>query len=382
MNTEATPQGASPEPASPQPEAPAPQASSDPLNRIKAVLSGQGKPPEDADLKKKRPPSESAKSTVPEGSTPSEDEGTEEAPAEEEAAAPVKEKVTEAESEEESAPPLRALSELAESLEVDMDTLMDLETDVKIDGKASKAKLRDLLKSYQLEGHLNQKLMAQAEERKAFEAERQKVAAESGQLLQRLTAGQQVLEQALLRDFNGLDWATLQREDPNAYAQTYVAYQQRVGELQQIAETIRQESQKQQAARAAQTQGYIEEQKKLLQSRVPEWSDDSRRSKDFQDIAAYVKDYGIGQEELNNLTDHRLALVLRDAWLWNKLQKSKPGVLNKVKQAPRLIKPGTPQSGAQVAKRNLDAVKSRLKQSGSIHDAAALIRQLGLSKTR
>src|SRR5688572_31558807 len=66
------------------------------------------------------------------------------------------------------------LTELLEAAGLDPDKGYDLELPVKIDGKEGTAKLRDLLKSYQLDGHINQRLATLDTDRKAFQAEQQR----------------------------------------------------------------------------------------------------------------------------------------------------------------------------------------------------------------
>ncbi len=61
-------------------------------------------------------------------------------------------------------------------------------------------------------------------------------------------------------------------------------------------------------------------------------------------VAILSDAYGLTEQEIRASTDHRLILIARDAMRWQKLQKSKPAIVNKVKTAPKLLKPGTQQS--------------------------------------
>lgn len=278
---------------------------------------------------------------------------------------------------EETEAAYESLSDLAEALGWDLDKIMDLEASTKIDGKEGKARLRDLIKSHQLEGHLNQKLMTHAEEKKAFETERQNFLQTSQQKLQRLDAGLQVAQKLLEGEFAQVDWQNLQTTDPLSFNQQYVAFQQRQAQLNQIASQLGQERQQAQQQAAQQQQAYLQDQMKLMETKIPEWADAKVRERDIADLAVVAHQaYGITKDEVERLTDHREILVLRDAWKWQKLQKSKPATLNKVKTAPRLLKPGTTQSRAEQVASSLKEGKAKLRQTGSLSDAKPLLKNL------
>lgn len=273
---------------------------------------------------------------------------------------------------------LSTLDDLAEALAdqgYDLDRLMDLEAKVKIDGKEGKARLRDLIKSHQLEGHLNQKLMTHAEERKAFEVERSRLQSEQADKLLKLDSGLTTLQRALEGEFAQVDWQAL-KQDPSAFNAQYVAYEQRFAEMQRIGAEIAQERQQAQEQAARQAQAYLDEQKTLLQAKVPEWSDATRRDKDKAEISEYLKGHGISAEELESISDHRQILVIRDALNWAKLQKQKPAVLKKVKDAPRLLKPGSPQSRGTQEQLGRQKARLQLKKTGSVRDASPVLKSL------
>lgn len=269
------------------------------------------------------------------------------------------------------------LSELAEALGWDLEKVLDLEAMTKIDGKEGKARLRDLIKSHQLEGHLNQKLMTFADEKKAFEAERQTFVQTSQHKLQQMDAALQVAHRMLHGEFAQVDWQSLQNSDPLAFNQQYVLFQQRQAQLNHLAETIGHERKQAEAQAAQQQQAYLAEQMKLMESKIPEWNDKGKRDKDIAELIPVAKDaYGITEAEVRGLKDHREVLILRDAVKWQQLQKSKPVTLKKIKDAPKLIKPGSQQS--QAAKDSFIAQKERerLRSTGKVSDAKAPLKRL------
>lgn len=269
-----------------------------------------------------------------------------------------------------------SIEELAEALGWEQDKLFSLAAKTKIDGKEGKATLRDLIKSHQLEGHLNQKLMTHAEEKKAFETERQNFLSTSQQKLQQLDAGVKIAQKLLEGEFAQVNWQELQDSDPVVFAQKFAGFQQRQAQINHVANLLGQEHQGAQQQAAQQQQAYLQEQMRLLESKVPEWADDSARKKSLGEMSPVFKDvYGISAEELGGVADHRMLLVARDAWQWQKLQKAKPTVVNKVKAAPKLLKPGTTQSKAAQSNLQIQQDRARLKQSGKVRDAKSLIKQ-------
>ncbi len=268
------------------------------------------------------------------------------------------------------------LEELAEALGWDSDKLFGLQGKVKIDGKEGTATLRDLVKSYQLDGHINQKLASLDTDRKAFMAEREQFSAERADKLLKLDAGLKTLERSLLGEFQSIDWQKLAANDPASYNAQLVAFQQRNAQLKDIAQQIASEQQQYQAQITQAQEKWLEDQRKLLQSKVPEWADDARRTKDRAEIATYLNSYGITNEEFEALGDHRWALVIRDAHDMAKLRKSKPVLLNKVKAAPKLLKPGSQQSKDVVNRLASNRERERLRQTGKGKDAVAPLKRI------
>jgi hypothetical protein len=274
-------------------------------------------------------------------------------------------------------PSIKSINDLAEGLGWETDKVLDLEVPVKINGKEGKIPLRDALKSYQLEGHLNQGLMKLAEERKGFEAETARkvseVKARVGQLNQAVSLAQKILD----GEFAGVDWQELQRTDPAKFQAEYGRYKMRQDGIQQLNQQVQQEQELVQAQQQADYKSYLDEQAKLLDSKVPEWSDKGKREKDVTEMVAILNDaYGLTEQEIRSSTDHRLILVARDAMRWQKLQKSKPATLNKVRAAPKLIKPGSQQSRTATDGLQFKKGQENLRRTGKVSDATPLLKKL------
>jgi hypothetical protein len=82
--------------------------------------------------------------------------------------------------------------------------------------------------------------------------------------------------------------------------------------------------------------------------------------------------YGYSAEELAQVVDYRHIKVLHELAEYRKLKDAKPGVEKKVTVVPKVLRPGAPQSGDSQAKR-VNELQQRLRASGSVKDAAALL---------
>lgn len=271
---------------------------------------------------------------------------------------------------------LSTFAELADATGLELDKLMDLSLPTKIDGKEGTARVRDLLKSYQLDGHINQKLATLDTDRKTFEAKKAEVEKLALERLTMLDRGIGVLERSLMGEFNGVDWEGLKKSDPAQFNAQYVNYQQRFAQMQELAKQIEAERQASQAERNAQAKAWAEEQRALLKAKAPEWNDDTRRAQDRASMLEYLKGYGVTAEEFDQVEDHRYQLIVRDAMKWAELQKQKPATLKKVKAAPKLLKPGTKQSRES---RELLARKegqAKLRRTGKVNDAVSVFKNI------
>lgn len=119
---------------------------------------------------------------------------------------------------------------------------------------------------------------------------------------------------------------------------------------------------------------YVQQERKKLLDALPVLRDDKKRAEFQGDVVKYGRDvYGFSEEELARVGDHRTALVLRDAIAWRKLQANKPKADAKAQSAPPVQKPGKRASESEVKASAYREDMNRLRKSGSMDDAAALI---------
>jgi len=270
------------------------------------------------------------------------------------------------------------LEDFAKLLGVEADKL-DLDEDgqpvfkTKIDGVEGRVKVNDLLKSYQLEGHLNNKNMEVVEKSKQIDEFIKTANQNVSSKLQQLDGALNLANQQLINDFNQIDWKSLETQDPNSYVVKRQQFADRQAQIQQSLGVLQQE---QEQARAQQQQALtqrVQQEKQSLFNKVPEWNTEESWQKGNADIREGLsKTYGLEEHILNDIVDHRFVLIARDALKYKKLQDGKPNVLNKVKKAPKVSKSSAPKGKPAQSEKNLRLMKT-IKDSGGKHGIEALL---------
>lgn len=234
------------------------------------------------------------------------------------------------------------------------------------------ATVDELIKGNLKDRDYRQKTMSLAEEKRAFEAQSAEVKASLQQVQEQREYTQRLLESIIpqppspsLLNSNSPDY------DPVGYMEQeaiYKNFQAHNEYLQQQAQAYQQQTQEQRQQEVAKKQN--EEWERLLES-APELKDQAKLTAFSQDIQSAGEAYGFSRQEIVERLplDHRMALALRDAAKWRKLQSSKPKTTEKLKGRPPVQRSGKRlSSGAQKAQRASDAI-SRLKETGSVEDA-------------
>lgn len=173
------------------------------------------------------------------------------------------------------------------------------------------------------------------------------------------------------------DWDKLRAEDPTQY----LIQRQEWKELQDSLAQVRAERQnvttELTADQSAQLRESLEAERQKLLEAVPEWSDQEVAKAEAEKIRAYAMERGYSDQDLANITDHRLLLMVRDAMRYRQSQSKGAEIKEKAKKA-KVLKPGG-RSDRPVSKNKRKAVqraRERLAHSGRADDAAALIEHL------
>lgn len=240
---------------------------------------------------------------------------------------------------------------------------------VKVDNEELEVDLDELIKGYSRTSDYTKKTQTLAEQRKAVEAERQKIE-EAAKLRDTYAQRLQVIEEMLTQPEE--DISALKDQDPIGYAVKMAEKMEREKQLQ----AVRAERESVQAKQASEHQerlkSHIHQETERLKAAIPELADEVKGEIIRRDIRNYAKSIGWTDQELSQVYDHRAVLSLYQGMQYEKLVKGKSVAQKKVAEAPKSLKPGT---GNQKVDKDSEQVKKltkQLKTTGRPRDAAAL----------
>lgn len=247
------------------------------------------------------------------------------------------------------------------SLDVDEDGAVLIKT--KVDGQEGKVKFADLIKSYQLQGHVDKQVREAAEVRKQ--------AQEYAQAVQQQTQVQQAVVgkiaeakviESQLAQYQGINWSALEDSDPvqamrlqRQFGELKQAYQAKVQDINQTQSQIQQQQSQQTAAS-------LESERQALMNACPEWGSEAVATKEKQQIAADLKARGYTDRDIQGLSDHKAVLLARDAMLYRQGKAASNVAEKQIRAAPKIIKPG---STASRNTNHIQKIHQEVRRTGS-----------------
>lgn len=277
---------------------------------------------------------------------------------------------------QQSAEPQLSTSDLAKLLKLEENAL-DLDEEgnavfkTKIDGKEGTAKLQDLLKSYQLQEHVDRKSREAAEREKAIQAREKDAEQQYQQKLQQAENLSQVALNQLHAEFRSIDWNGLMTQDPGRAALLRQQYIERDAQIRSVLQNIDNEKAQAKAKQDEQEKTRYQAEMARLPQAIPAWVKDGQFTeaylKESGEIQSLATKRGVNPDVLKAITqgaqfDAGLVSIIRDGLMYQKMQQDKAAVENRVRQAPRLVKPGTQAVNSQADK--LQSMKTAVKKSG------------------
>jgi hypothetical protein len=276
---------------------------------------------------------------------------------------------------------------LAQDMGVDPNKLFSLKVKTKIDGQEGETTLADLVKSYQLEGHLTKKSMALAEQNKAWEAEKAKYQEAINNQFQQLHGYSQFLENELFHDYKNVNWQELRDYNPAEFAAKQLEYQNRQNQIhgfnQQVNQRFQQHAAEQNYQRQVQEENFkqffndvVGQEHKSLIEKIPEFGNPEKANAAKSKLQGYLTSQGFNNDDLNSVYDHRYYVLAHKAMLYDNLMQSKPEKLNQAKSLPKFIKQSGVKSKSEVRAEGRAENLKQLRKSGSVKAAAAAIADL------
>ena len=270
------------------------------------------------------------------------------------------------------------VDQLAEAMGLPLETLLNLKARANVDGKEDTVPISEILKSYQLSKHVNNQSQELANQRKAFEAERESRFNELTQRLNEAAALSQHLEQSLMAEYNRIDWTSLRQTNPAEFAATKQDYNERWNQIQAMKQKVAFEAQRiqqEQESKAKEEQTkYLSSQKALLSDLIPDWRDSKKADVERAELRSFLKSSQFTDEEIGGIADARVVKLIRNAMLYEKSTQKAAIAQKKVVTLPKVLKPGnqTKDTKGEKAQEYIAVAK----RSGKLSDAAAAIERM------
>ena len=247
---------------------------------------------------------------------------------------------------------------------------------VKINGENVEVSLDELQNGYSRQADYTKKSQTLAEERRAFQQDRDAVLLERTQYSQLLGALQQQLQAF---DEPAPDFDRMYEEDPIEASRLERQYRLRTEQRAQKMQAIAIEQQRVNDANAQeqteQMRGLITQEAARLPDVIPEWKDEKVASREREELKSYLLDSGVAEEELGALVRASHIAVLRKAMLFDKGQ-SRVRKARKAGQQGKTVRSGSRQQQVKPSARKTKAAYQRLKERGTAENAASLIESL------
>jgi cytochrome oxidase Cu insertion factor (SCO1/SenC/PrrC family) len=249
---------------------------------------------------------------------------------------------------------------------------------VTVNGEEREVGLDELLSGYSRQSDYTRKTQELSSDRKKMEELAQRYHSELQQIQNERQQYMGNLEQIIgnaageLDKFAKIDWSTLKDTDPIEY----VTKREEFRDAQEQVQSIRNEQVSAQQKFAQDTESMrkqaLKEEHGKLVAALPEWAEPEKQKKLASDVRSFALSQGFSEEELSSLIDHRSVLILIKAAKYDKMYS--PDIkTKKLKNKPRVIRAGKGQSSSQANKSKRTAQMKRLRGTGHIDDASALL---------
>ena len=279
---------------------------------------------------------------------------------------PEKQEVQESQSESNETPE----EQVTENTETTEETPTELETPelhrVKVSGQELEVSLDELKAGYSRDSDYRQKTHTLGMEKRDLETQknslRQTYDTRLNELNDLISTANQFVEQKQ----GGQDLAKLYQEDPTEAARLDFQLRQEKQHIESLKSSARE-------AQNRQYETYLETQKELAATKIPEFSDPNKADSFKLNMRNTLRDYGFNDQEIGSLADHRFLMVAKDAMSFKSQKDKRPIVSKKVANAPKVLKAGVAKSNVSSGREEVRNKIKTLRKTGHIRDAQSAI---------
>ena len=278
---------------------------------------------------------------------------------------PEKQEVQESQSESKETP-----EQESENTETTEEQPTELETPelhrVKVSGQELEVSLDELKAGYSRDSDYRQKTHTLGMEKRDLETQknsfRQTYDTRLNELNDLISTANQFVEQKQ----GGQDLAKLYEEDPVEAARLDFQLRKERQHIESLKSKARE-------AQTQQYESYLETQKELAATKIPEFSDPNKADSFKLNMRNTLRDYGFNDQEIGSLADHRFLMVAKDAMSFKSQKDKRPIVSKKVANAPKVLKAGVAKSNVSSGREQVRNKINTLRKTGHIKDAQSAI---------
>ena len=277
-----------------------------------------------------------------------------------------KQETPESQAKSEAAP----VEQESENTEVTEETQTELEEPslhrLKVNGQEIEVSLDELKAGYSRDSDYRQKTHSLGMEKRDLETQKNSLRQSYDAKLQELNDLLATADATVRQQQGSADLQKLYEEDPTQAAK--LDYQ-----LRQQNRAIEDMKSKAREAQIKQYNEFLETQKELAATKIPEYSDPNKADQFKINMRNSLRGYGFNDEEIGTMADHRFLMVAKDAMSYQTLKDKRPIVQKKVANAPKVVKPGVAKSTTSSGREQIRNKIGKLRKTGNINDASSAI---------
>lgn len=267
---------------------------------------------------------------------------------------------------------------IRQNFEHDPSLYAALRLPVKVDGEASEATIDELVRSYQIQSAAEKRLEEAKVRARTIQDEATAKSLKVDEHMAMAARVIQAAESALTRDIEKSNLAQLRDTDPAEYAAAITDFKARRDEVEamkvEAVQTYRAYSDATQEELKKQHEERLLVEHEALLNAVPEWKDATKAQAEKTKLGEYlVGGMGFDPNDIATAADHRLFVMARKAMLYDEMQTHNNAATKKIATVPKVLKPGAPKPQDQITRENEQKLRDRLRRTGSIDDAFALL---------
>ena len=278
---------------------------------------------------------------------------------------PETQEVQESQVESETAP-----EQETENTEVTEETQTELEEPnlhrLKVNGQEIEVSLDELKAGYSRDSDYRQKTHTLGMEKRDLETQKNSLRQSYDAKLAELNDLIATADATVRQQQGSQDLQKLYEEDPAAAARLDFQLRQQNNKIEDMKAKARE-------AQAKQYNDFLETQKELAASKIPEYSDPNKADQFKINMRNSLRTYGFSDDEIGTLADHRFLMVAKDAMSYQSLKDKRPIVQKKVANAPKVVKSGVAKSSTSSGREQIRNKIGKLRKTGNLGDAQSAL---------